>query len=289
MKEFAEIQMENMFSVGLSRILGGVLAGLVAVAMTLSSCSKVETTSESSSGKAQAAESEKASASGSEMIMIFDGTDNKISEPETASLEKLFKSTIYPAAKKYWESDDAPLEFEVDPESEHSIEGVAEGAFTESGKKQKAVLYRFSETGHGFCTNGIVVMEGDNVVAHYAYQGGSDYSLTSIPDLNKNGKNELAIEGGSTNQGETESSINIVELSSSSIKSFGSTTTASDNEGSLDEKKVNEAYQIFAKSSAEPEYFAKKVDLLAKKTASNSSQPEPIKLEESDIKFALVK
>ena len=271
------------------KITANSLIGIIAIALTVSSCSNAAKTTESASDKAQAAESEKASASGSEMIMIFDGTDNKVSEPETANLENLFKSTIYPAAKKYWESDDASLEFEVDPESEHSIEGVAEGSFTESGKKQKAVLYRFSETGHGFCTNGIVVMEGDNVVAHYAYQGGADYSLTSIPDINKNGKNELAIEGGSTNQGETESSINIVELSSGGVKSFGSTTTASDNEGSLDEKKVNEAYQIFAKSSGEPEYFAKKVDLLAKDKASDASQPEPIKLEESEIEFALVK
>jgi len=78
-------------------------------------------------------------------------------------------------------------------------------------------------------------------------------------------------------------------LKVSGVKSFGSTTTASDNEGSLDEKKVNEAYQIFAKSSGEPEYFAKKVDLLAKDKASGAAKPEPIKLEKSEIEFGLVR
>lgn len=227
------------------------------------------------------------------MVMIFDGTDNKSAEPDTASLEKLFKSTIYPAARKYWESDEANLEFEVSPDSEPTIQDMAEGSFTDSGKKQKAVLYQLSESGHGFCTNGIVVLEKDAVVAHFVYQGGADYSLKSVPDINKNGKNELAIEGGSTNQGETESSINIVELSSDGVKKFGFTTTYFDNDGSLEEKKVKEGYQIFARPSNNPadqaEFYAKKVDMTATDKASGTAKPELIKLEKSEIEFYLVK
>lgn len=132
------------------KITANSLIGIIAIALTVSSCSNAAKTTESASDKAQAAESEKASASGSEMIMIFDGTDNKVSEPETANLENLFKSTIYPAAKKYWESDDASLEFEVDPESEHSIEGVAEGSFTESGKSKRLYSIDFLRQGMDF-------------------------------------------------------------------------------------------------------------------------------------------
>ncbi len=70
------------------------------------------------------------------------------------------------------------------------IRGMAKGSFTRAGSAQQAVLYRYSYT------NGVVVLEGGKVVAHYSGDPG-DYALFvaifSAPDMNKNGLSEMVM------------------------------------------------------------------------------------------------
>lgn len=70
------------------------------------------------------------------------------------------------------------------------IRGMAKGSFTRAGAAQQAVLYRYSYT------NGVVVLEGGKVVAHYSGDPG-DYALFvaifSAPDVNGNGLSEMIL------------------------------------------------------------------------------------------------
>lgn len=75
-------------------------------------------------------------------------------------------------------------------EEAFEVRGVAAGSFTRAGAAQRAVLYRYSYT------NGVVVLEGDKVVAHYSGDPG-DYALYvgifAAPDLNGNGLSEMVL------------------------------------------------------------------------------------------------
>lgn len=75
-------------------------------------------------------------------------------------------------------------------EDSFEIRGVAKGSFTRAGAAQQAVLYRYSYT------NGVVVLEGGKVVAHYSGDPG-DYALFvaifSAPDVNGNGLSEMIL------------------------------------------------------------------------------------------------
>ncbi|MDR3556089.1 MAG: hypothetical protein P4L55_15135, partial [Syntrophobacteraceae bacterium] len=132
----------------------------------------------------------------------------------------------------------------------------ARGSFTKPDSDQKAILYRYCETGHNRALNGIAIVEKGAVVCHLAYPGDWDNGVGALPDINGNGRSELLISSGGTNQGITWGTIRIIELSDTIVLTkFGGTKTLSDNCGADEEKGSATAYRILVKSGPMADFY----------------------------------
>jgi hypothetical protein len=169
------------------------------------------------------------------------------------SQKALIKTDILAAAGLYWKSrgeDCDPGEFRI-------LDG-AEGSFTRPNAKQKGILYEYCESGHNFAEDGIVVFEGDRVVAHIVYEGGWGGGLQSVPDIDGSGQSRILIVGGGTNMGENGQTASMIELSEKGVKNFGSTETYHDDCGvseTVDPEPKEAAYKIFARKGTAPVFY----------------------------------
>lgn len=176
-------------------------------------------------------------AMGQGMLLVYDGrSDDEAAKVSEADI-RVIKAQALPAARRAWGD-------ECDEEA--GFVAAAEGSFT-SAAKQRAVLYRYCETGHGFANNGLVILENGKVVKNIVYNGGSDNSLKAVPDINGNGTWELAIGGGSTNQGYTRSVVSLIEIAGGrGVTSFGDADIYEDDCGAREKCRMT-AYAIYAK------------------------------------------
>jgi hypothetical protein len=146
----------------------------------------------------------------------------KIAAADTALLDRLAR----PAARQAWKgSEGCKDEFEV-------LDAVT-GAFTRRGASQRAFLYRFCTTGHGFGASGVAVIEDGKTVAHLAYDGAADYALGALPDLDGDGLSEILLVGGGTNQGITATSVSLIGIgvAPGGVKKLGRFPVYEDNCG----------------------------------------------------------
>lgn len=125
-------------------------------------------------------------------IEVFDGRNGEVkntkpSDAETALVEK---DVRVKAGEAFLKKRLGDLGANVDWQNEFSVSGVAEGAFTKPNTTQKALLYRFSYT------NGLIIVENGNIVAHFS-GGPGDYAfytaIKSLPDVNQNGLSEIIL------------------------------------------------------------------------------------------------
>ncbi len=168
------------------RIPGALLGAL----MLLSACSAKQPAAGAPSPLPTASVTAPASPTAQAPAVLFDGREPlkmaKATPEETALVTAEVKTRASEAfLKKRLEGlGDGPFE------EQFQLIGTAEGSFSRDKASQKAVLYRYSYT------NGVVVLEGDKVVAHYSGDPG-DYALyqaiASAPDLNGNGRSELVL------------------------------------------------------------------------------------------------
>ncbi len=168
--------------------------------------------------------------------------------------DTLFKSKILPAAKNEWREREGAQD--CLPGSEPVAIDVAQGAFTRPDVRQKAILYRFCETGHNMALNGIAVIEDDRVISHLAYEGEWDNAIGALPDINGNGRSEILIASGGTNQGVTWGAVRIIELSDTIVLTkFGRTRTYSDNRGADENNGKARAYRLSAQTGKDTVFF----------------------------------
>jgi hypothetical protein len=109
-------------------------------------------------------------------------------------------------------------------------------------------------TGHNFANNGIAIIEGGSMVAHIVYDGGEDYSIGALPDINGNGLSEIILGDGSTNQGYTVSVAVLIEASPGAVKKWGIADVYEDNCGTMDECQMT-AYKISVKPGPTPIFY----------------------------------
>lgn len=121
-----------------------------------------------------------------------------------------------------------------------SVTGAVEGAFTAPRREQKLYLVSVGECGAGhsdsFGSAVLAVMEGDRLVARGVYAGGS--SLERAIDVDGDGTLEILLGAGSTNQGYTRASAELVRITAKGtirVHDFG--VISENNCGTLDEKK----------------------------------------------------
>ena len=222
-------------------------------------------------------------------IIISDPTVTAPEKNFTAADEELIKDKILSKIRNKWSSDS-----NCDGGNLNVIAAV-DGAFTQKAATQRAIVYEMCQTGNGFANNGIVIVESGRVVAHFVAEGGWNFNAVRIADVNKNGFDELAVEtGGGMHQGYTGSSIDILEISPTSIKSLGTflTYTNECEKGPAGEY-CDRSYKITAKPGAKPAFSSQKFinkgdDEKPKWIVSGKPQPaKPIV--GVDTKYTLVK
>lgn len=118
------------------------------------------------------------------------------------------------AARAHWGSQDA--EYEED----FRVMGVAEGAFTEAGAQQQAVLYLMSLWPRCCPKMGLAIVEGDRLVRNVAFEGVAQ-ELTAVPDLDGDGRDELALIGEFGMGGQVSRSLTLASFGDGGLAGWG--------------------------------------------------------------------
>lgn len=198
---------------------------------------------------------------------VFDGRSDaptrKISDAESKSVQ----AAVSPAAKKRWK----------DYEDAFEIKSSCEGSFTQKGTKQIAYVYSWCETGHSIGMSGLAITEKGKQVAHFGWEGGGEYDIVPLPDLDGDGLDEIAIVGGSTNQGYTVSSIAVIGISAGAVKKYGRFQTYEDNSGTVEKNPTTFAWSITSDvPAAAPAFVGQKFKQVGKTwTKSGKSAKYP--------------
>lgn len=183
--------------------------------------------------------------------MVFDPTRNTPEVKVGADEEMLIKGVL-PQARKIWTEDVCAEAF--------NISGKAAGSFTRQNAAQTAYLYEFCQTGNGFAFDGIVIAEAGKIVAHYLYEGAWTLNLTSLPDINNNGIDELVVHNsGGMHQGIFGTGIDILEILPDGVRELGATQTSyNDCEANPRKGCRDDNYMITADEGEMPVFYSRK-------------------------------
>lgn len=185
---------------------------------------------------------------------VFDGTLTE--KPPSAligkSEEALFRKEILLVARRAWKR--RQTECTGGWEEKPSIIGIAQGSFTKANTRQDALLYNYCIPAHAYSFNGLAIIEDGRVVAHVAYQSDWQNEIQSLPDINQNGRSEIVLVSGTTNQGTTWSAVTLVEFADAAIHKFGYTDAYSDSCGA-DESAGAEASKLSVKAGVTPVFY----------------------------------
>lgn len=187
-------------------------------------------------------------------IVLYDPVAKLPETGSSAGDEKLIREQVIPKAAERWKEDESCSGGGL------NIVGALDGAFTKAGSKQHAIVYELCQTGNGFANNGITVIENGRIVVNFVEEGGWNLEVSKVADLNKNGRDEIAIEtGGGMHQGYTGSSVTIVELSATAAAELGVYLVYSNEcENHAPNKYCDRSYKITATPAAKPSFFAQK-------------------------------
>lgn len=224
-----------------------------------------------------------------ETIVVYDGRKLEDKSDKTASAadkDFVWKEFQKVEAKAKQQMGD---QYCSDPvKNLEDIYGVAEGSYTKPNSSQKAYLYYVCELGRGFGVGGIMIVEDQKVVSNYLDKVSWSETIHSLPDINKNGLNEILLAGGGSGQGYTTMSIDILEFASGKLNQLGQTETYSSNGGAVEKESeiLSTAYKISVQPAKEPiftrEVFEQKGN---SKNWTTSKKAEKFNLDKTDVKW----
>lgn len=213
--------------------------------------------------------------------IVFDPTKN-VSETKASPAEEMLVKTVLPKTRKTWTEDVCTEDF--------SITGKAKGAFTKQNAAQTAFIYEYCQTGNGFANDGIVIVEAGKIVAHYLYEGAWTLDLTSLPDINNNGIDELVVHNsGGMHQGIFGTGLDILEISPKGIKEIGAMQTSYNDCGAgLSKNCRADNYKITVDKGEIPIFYSQKFVQVRKKWKPLGKIVKT-KMFKLDYKYRLVK
>lgn len=187
------------------------------------------------------------------LTLIYDGRD-AIKEAVSSATEAE-KKLIEKEVLKKEAVIKGKTELECD-ENEFDVLGAASGSFTKATASQKVFLYELCRSARTFGIGGIVVVEDGKIVAHYTYgENGLYADIAFVSDINQNGLSEILLIAVGMGQGYTLGAVEIIEITSGGIESFGIADVYSDDYGNVSAKTSATAYKVSAQTGKTPVYF----------------------------------
>jgi hypothetical protein len=154
---------------------------------------------------------------------------------------------VLAAARAHWQSADPAYEEDA------QVLAVAEGAFTEAGASQRAVLYVMSLWPRCCPKMGLAVLEGDAPVRNLAFEG-TFQDLRAVPDLTGDGLDDLVAMGTFGMGGQNSTSASVFSLAGGSMASLGGVSLREDGcAGSATDGGM--AQRVTARPGAAPSFF----------------------------------
>ena len=134
------------------------------------------------------------------------------------------------------------------------VAAVLHGAFTRASAAQTLVFYQFCQTGNGFGSAGVAIIENGRAVANYvAPESGWTIEAHSLPDIDQDGIDEAALYwSGGMHQGAGGSGVDIWEFSATGAKGIGWFQAES-----FDDRSPPTGYKVTAKPGARRHFSAK--------------------------------
>jgi hypothetical protein len=187
-------------------------------------------------------------------IVLYNPLSTLPETNHTEADEQLAKEKLVPKVRARW-SEDGSCDG-----SNLNIVGAVDGSFTRARAKQRAIVYELCQTGNGFANNSVAVTENGRIVAHFAVEGGWNLEVARIPDLNKNGRDEIVIEtGGGMHQGYMGNSVTVLEISETVVTELGTFLAYTNEcETSAPNKYCDRSYKLTATAGSKPAFFAQK-------------------------------
>jgi len=144
---------------------------------------------------------------------------------------------------------------EVCHEGEYEVANAAKGSFTRAGAEQTLVFYQFCQTGNGLGAVGVAVLENGKVESTYvAEDGGWSVDAHTLPDINQNGLDEVALYfSGGMHQGAGGTGVEVIEFSNGRLKNLGWF-----NADSFTDSGPSIAYRVSVKKGTTPLFYRQK-------------------------------
>jgi hypothetical protein len=179
------------------------------------------------------------------------------------------------AAQDHWRSRDAGFE------EEFRVLGVAEGAFTRPDARQQAVLYLMSTYPRADPKTGIAVVEGDALVRNVALGGAT--GLVAVPDLDGDGRNELALLYTYGMGGSTETGLTLVSLAEGRAPREWKRTELAQNSCAMAGSPHAQASAVRLLAAPGPAFMAERYeDPSCEGQWARAGDPEPVELYPSE-------
>lgn len=170
----------------------------------------------------------------------------------TVNENKSLKDLILEQTKQYWKKKDT-REFCTGKEFE--IFDHVRGAFTRENANQDAYLYIYCSNGEPWWNySGIAVVENQKLMVNWVFQG-SSLKLELLPDINRNGRNEISLIAGMVHMGHVNSEFSVLEFSDRGIQDIVSAESYSSNCGTINETLKAQAHRYTVKSGTSPIFY----------------------------------
>lgn len=187
----------------------GLVVTLASVA--LFGCANAQTPDEAGSSGAASADAEP--------VVIADGRVASEGTDVSDWSTRAPLPEVFAAARVHWQAQDSGYEEET------RVMAVAEGAFTEPGASQEAVLYLMSLWPRCCPKMGIAVIEDGALVRNVAFEA-TQQDLAAVPDLDGDGRDELVLTGSFGMGGQNSTSITLVSFGDAGFRTWGGESIA---------------------------------------------------------------
>lgn len=153
---------------------------------------------------------------------VYSGLWGFHADGATPADQALLRRDLLPEARRLW------ARVEGCRDQFQAID-AADGSFTRRGAEQRAVLYRFCETGHGFARGGVAIVQRGRVVAHLTIEDAQPEGVRALADVDRDGVSELLLVDSAAHQGEITTHVSILQLLPRGVRSLGLATVYHSN------------------------------------------------------------